>query len=199
MIRPDERLFEEAITSWLAHEGGYRAVKFGNRPEFKAEFDAALGIDLAELFAFIDETQPDEWARVVKAHGGQEATARTKFAKRLTDQVDERGILDVLRHGVSDQNIPIRLAFFKPAHGLTRELVERYERNRLTVTRQLPYEGSGKTLDTCLFVNGLPVATAELKNPITGQGTDHAIDQYRTDRDPANTTLGRRALVVRSS
>ena len=83
----------------------------------------------------------------------------------------------------------IRLAFFKPAHGLTPELVERYEANRLTVTRQLPYEaGATKTLDLCLFVNGIPVATAELKNPLTGQTVEHAMAQYRTDRDPANVT-----------
>jgi type I restriction enzyme R subunit len=195
VIRPDEKLFEAAITSWLVEDGGYRAVKFGNRPEFKADFDAALGLDTKELFAFIEETQPEEWSRVVKAHGGQEATARAKFARRIADQIDDHGTLDALRHGVSDQGIAIRLAFFRPAHGLTPDLVERYQRNRLTVTRQLPYEGAGRTLDTCLFVNGLPVATAELKNPITGQGTDHAVEQYRTDRDPANVTLGRRALV----
>ena len=84
----------------------------------------------------------------------------------------------------------------KPAHALTAELVARYEANRLTVTRQLAYEsGSNKTLDLCLFVNGLPVATAELKNQLTGQTVEHAVEQYRTDRDPKNLTLGRRALV----
>lgn len=82
-----------------------------------------------------------------------------------------------------DLNVLIRLAFFKPAHGLTEELVERYEANRLTVTRQLPFDpSSNKTLDLCLFVNGLPVATAELKNELTGQTVDHAIAQYRQDR-----------------
>ena len=84
----------------------------------------------------------------------------------LTKDLDERGTLDVLRHGVVDLGVELRLAFFKPAHGLTPELVERYRANRLTVTRQLPYDpSSGKTLDLGLFVNGIPVATAELKNP----------------------------------
>ena len=71
---------------------------------------------------------------------------------------------------------------------------QRYDANRLTVTRQLPYEpGSNKTLDLCLFVNGIPVATAELKNPLTDQTVEDAVSQYRTDRDPTNVTLGRRA------
>ena len=79
---------------------------------------------------------------------------------------------------------------------LTPELVAHYDANRLTVTRQLPYDpDSTKTLDLCLFVNGIPVATAELKNQLTGQNIEHAIKQYRTDRDPKNVTLGRRALV----
>ncbi|MGI8816614.1 MAG: type I restriction endonuclease [Pseudonocardia sp.] len=72
------------------------------------------------------------------------------------------------------------------------ELVELYGKNRLTVTRQLMYApGETKSLDLALFVNGLPVATAELKNPLTGQGVDQAISQYRTDRDPKNRTLNR--------
>src|SRR5262249_10680192 len=81
-------------------------------------------------------------------------------------------------------------------HGLTEELRRLYEANRVTVTRQLAYgTGSHKTIDMAFLVNGLPVATAELKNPLTGQNIEHAIAQYRTDRDPANVTLARRALV----
>ena len=71
-----------------------------------------------------------------------------------------------------------------------------YDANRLTVTRQLPFDpDSNKTVDLCLFLNGIPVATAELKNHLTGQNIEHAIEQYRKDRDPKNVTLGRRALV----
>jgi hypothetical protein len=81
-----------------------------------------------------------------------------------------------------DLGVRIRLAFFKPAHGLTPELVARYEANRLTVTRQLPYEpGTNKTLDLTLFVNGIPIATAEFKNALTGQGVEDAKEQYRKD------------------
>ena len=85
---------------------------------------------------------PKAWERLVAVHGG-EAGARTQFADRLAKQIDERGTVDVLRHGVNDHGIEVRLAYFKPAHGLTPELTHLYEANRLTVTRQLPYEATG--------------------------------------------------------
>lgn len=77
-------------------------------------------------------------------------------------------------------------------HGLTPELLRLYDANRVAVTHQLRYEASGNEIDLCLLVNGIPTATAELKNPLTGQNVDHAVTQYRTDRDPTNTTLSRR-------
>ena len=111
--------------------------------------------------------------------------------QRLAQQIDERGTIDVLRHGIRDQNVEIRLSYRKPAFGVAPELVAHYDANRLTVTRQLPFDpDSTKTVDLCLFLNGIPVATAELKNHLTGQNIEHAIKQYRTDRDPKNVTLG---------
>ena len=194
-MRSDERAFEDAITASLVEEGGYRLCKWGTKPEWAAHFDGIRALDTAELFAFLETTQPQAWERLVAVHGGQDG-ARTQVADRLAKQLDERGTVDVLRHGLSDHGVEIRLAYFKPAHGLTPELTERYLANRLTVTRQLPYDAGGtKTLDLCLFVNGIPVATAELKNPLTGQSIEHAKAQYRADRDPSNVTLGRRALV----
>jgi type I restriction enzyme R subunit len=153
------------------------------------------GLDTAELFVFLAATQPQAWERLVGVHGGAEG-AHAQFTDRLSRQLDERGAVDVLRHGVSDHGIEIRLAFFKPAHGLAPALTALFDANRLTVTRQLPYDAdTTKTIDLALFVNGIPVATAELKNPLTNQTVQHAMDQYRTDRDPANVTLGRRAVV----
>jgi type I restriction enzyme R subunit len=196
MTQITEKLFEDAITASLVTDRGYLVCKHGLHPEWKGDFDATLGLDTVELFSFIEETQPQAWALLVKAHGGNPAMAKTKFAARLAVRLDSEGTLDVLRHGVSDQNVEMRLCYFKPAHGLTPELLARYQANRLTVTRQVPYEaGTGKSLDLGLFVNGIPVATAELKNPLTGQGVEQAITQYRTDRDPKNVTLARRALV----
>jgi type I restriction enzyme R subunit len=196
VTRPTEALFEDTITTHLVESGVYLTCKWGTQPRWSSDFDPRLGLDTVELFAFVEATQTKEWATLVKTHGGDPATARLRFLRRLASQIDERGTVDVLRQGVRDQNTEIRLAYFKPAHGLTPALIKRYQANRLTVTRQLPYEpGSNNTLDLCLFVNGLPVATAELKNLLTGQSIDHAIKQYREDRDPNNLTLSRRALV----
>ena len=187
-MKVNEAAFESSIETWLLEHGGY---EHGDA----ATFDARRGLDLTTLLEFVQATQHDAWERLQVLHGGDEQVALGKFADRLAHEIDDRGTVDVLRHGMVDHGVTIRLAFFKPAHGLTPELVERYEANRLTVTRQLPYDpGSNKTLDLCLSLNGLPVATAELKNPLTGQTVDHAIAQYRSDRDPQNTMLGR-ALV----
>jgi type I restriction enzyme R subunit len=196
MSSVSEKLLENEITAHLATEGGYRACKVGIEPRTRQDFDARLGFDTAELFAFIEATQPSGWAKLVKAHGGEEDRARQRFTQRLAQQIDERGTVDVIRHGVRDQNVEIRLSYRKPAFGVAPELVAHYDANRLTVTRQLPFDPeSNKTLDLCLFLNGIPVATAELKNHLTGQTIEQAIKQYRTARDPKIVTLGRRALV----
>ena len=191
-----ERLLEDEISSHLVASGGYQACKFGTDPEVRQDFDATLGLDTAELFAFIGRTQGFQWADLVKAHGGDDELSARRFLQRLAQQLDERGTVDVLRHGVRDQNVEIRLSYRRPAFGVAPELVAHYDANRLTVTRQLPFDpDSKKTVDLCLFLNGIPVATAELKNHLTGQSIEDAIEQYRKDRDPRNVTLGGRALV----
>src|SRR6478609_4329877 len=128
-MKPDERGFEDAIT-------GYLVCKWGTKPEWVADFSPKLGLDTAELLAFITETQPTAWNRLLEVHGGPDGVLQ-QFGDRLAKQLDERGAVDILRHGVNDHGIEVRLAFFKPAHSLTPELTERYLANRLTVTRQL--------------------------------------------------------------
>ena len=187
-MKANERAFEDAIEAWLLGHAGYG----GGSPE---SFDPSLGLDPSGVFAFVRETQEKAWAQLVSRYGGVVGDAEAGFLKRLVAEIDDRGTLDVLRHGVVDQGVSFRLAYFRPAHGLTPELLARFEANRLTVVRQLAYGQVANTLDLCLFVNGIPVATAELKNPLTGQGVEHAKAQYRHDRDPANVLLGRRALV----
>jgi type I restriction enzyme R subunit len=187
-MKVDERGFEESIEASLL-AGGYLKSE-------PAHFDPLLGLDTAELFAFIGETQITEWERLLGRYGNDPDVAQRGFAKRLAAELDARGTVEVLRQGVVDLGVTIRLAFFQPAHGLTPELQELYAANRVSVTRQLAYEpGSTKTLDMVLLVNGIPTATAELKNPLTNQDVEHAIGQYRRDRDPVNLTLARRALV----
>jgi type I restriction enzyme R subunit len=188
-MKPTELAFGDAIESSLITDGGYLKSS-------PANFDPVLGLDPVELFAFIETTQPTEWSNLVALYGNDPAEAQSGFAKRLAAELNNRGTVDVLRHGIVDRGPTFHLAYFKPAHGLTDTLTALYAANRVTVTRQLAYEsGTHKTRDLALLVNGIPTATAELKNPLTNQTVEHAIEQYRKDRDPTNTTLSRRALV----
>ncbi|MGB9112037.1 MAG: DEAD/DEAH box helicase family protein [Acidimicrobiales bacterium] len=183
-----EQTFEDAIEAHLLANGWLQGS-----PD---DFDPITGIGASDLFVFLSATQLMAWSNLVKSYANDETATKDGFRKRLTGQLDERGTLDVLRHGVVDRGVTLQLAFFKPAHSLTPELVERYEANRATLVRQLHYEAtSEKSIDLCLMLNGIPVATAELKNPITGQSIEHAITQYRNDRDPRNLTRSKRALV----
>ena len=125
MTGANETLFEDAISSHLVDHGGYDVCKRGVGHTGPADLDPALGIDTAELFAFVGATQSVSWSALVKHHGGDPGAAQRKFVQRLAQQLDERGTLDVLRHGVMDGPVSIRLAYFKPAHGLTPELVQR--------------------------------------------------------------------------
>ena len=196
MTSAHEAAFEAHIAGWLVEHGGYRRAKLGNVGG-PSDFDGVAGVDTADLFKFIGTTQRERWDQLVDSgYGGDEVLARAGFVLRLASQLDKRGTVDALRRGVVDRNVRIRLAFFRPASGLTPELVERYEANVLSVTRQLRYEpSSNKTIDLALFVNGVPVATAELKNPLTGQRVEHAIHQYRKNRNPKNRTLRRVGMV----
>jgi type I restriction enzyme, R subunit len=188
-MKVDERLFEDAIEQFLLERGGYLQSSPSN-------FDSVMGFDTSELFTFIGATQVKAWSSLLGRYGNNPEAAQRGFAKRLATEIDNRGTVDVLRHGVVDLGVTIKLAFFKPAHNLTLELLALYDANRLTVTRQLAYESaSTKTLDMVLLLNGIPTATVELKNKLTGQTVEHAVAQYRRDRDPANVTLSRRAVV----
>ena len=187
-MKPDEKRFEAAIETALLGSGYLRSEP--------VEFDRSLGLDQSQLFAFIAETQPKPWASLLGRYGGKLEEARKGFAKRLAHELDQRGTVDVLRHGVVDLGESIRLAYFKPAHGLTPELQTLYASNRVTVTRQFRYDPhADSSIDLAILVNGIPTATAELKNPITNQTIEDAIRQYREDRDAANLSLSRRAVV----
>ncbi|MFG1903168.1 type I restriction endonuclease subunit R [Micromonospora carbonacea] len=183
-----ERTFEAAIEAALRQAGWLAGST--------SHYDRSLGLDTAELAAFIGATQPDEWAKLLAYHGNDPNVAQRQFAQYLARQIDERGPLDVLRRGVKDKGVLIRLAYFKPAHAITDDALTLYRANRLTVTRQLAYSTSNNnTLDLVLFVNGIPLATAELKNPLTGQTVEDAKEQYRTSRDAKELLFARRTLV----
>lgn len=147
-----------------------------------SEWDKERALFPAQVCAFLQDTQPKLWAEMKALHGdGLTALLLTTLVKEL----DAKGSLHVLRHGFKFYGKSFRLAQFRPAHGANAEVLALYEKNRLTVTRQVPCHPSDKsTVDVLLALNGLPIATIELKNPGTGQSFRHAIRQYCEDRDP---------------
>ncbi|MDP9792959.1 type I restriction enzyme R subunit [Catenuloplanes nepalensis] len=183
-----EKVFEAAIATELGNALGWdKGLSNGYRPD--------LGLDTGELFTFIGATQKRAFDKLITAYGDL-PTAQREFAARVASEIDKRGALDVLRNGVRDRGATIQLCYFRPGHTLAASALDDYNANRLTVVRQLRY--SAKTqdeLDLTLFVNGIPIATAELKNPLTGQDVESAKKQYRTDRDPKELIFARRTLV----
>lgn len=145
------------------------------------EYDRSLCLLPGDVLDFILITQPAEWKKLQQHHGED---VKRRFLKRLRREIDRRGTLDVLRQGIKDSGCRFRLAYFPPHSGLNAELQKLYESNIFSVVRQLRYSDSGsETLDLVLFLNGLPLFTAELKNPFTGQTVEDAVRQYRRDRD----------------
>lgn len=148
-----------------------------------AAYDRARAVFPADVLAWVQATQPKAWETLTKSHGSR---ADETLLARVRDQLDQRGTLDVLRHGVELLGLktPLKLAEFKPALAMNPDILERYAANRLRVVRQLRYSPHCEnSIDLMLFLNGLPVATVELKTDFT-QSIGDAIDQYRFDRNP---------------
>ena len=172
-----ERIFEDELCEHLAANG------WNVRTHLKdaKSYDRHLALLGEDLLAFVQETQPAEWAKFKKWHNGQ---SDAMFLKRVAKQLDTHGTLHVLRHGFKDVDAKFQLCQFRPAHGKNPALIEAYRKNRLTVVRQLHYSAHNEnSFDLVLFVNGLPVATAELKTDLT-QSVKDAITQYKKDRQP---------------
>jgi len=185
-----EQAFETAIEHYLVSSGGYE-------PGDRDAFDRERCIDPTVFLAFVRETQPKEWAYL-------ETLQKDKAEETLLDDLCRalnslhEGCLSVLRHGFKCFGKLFQAAYFAPASGLNPDTQKLYAANRLTVTRQLRYANRhANTLDVVLSLNGIPVATGELKNPMTAQTWRHAVTQYKNDRDPADLIFQfkKRALV----
>jgi len=185
-----ESAFGDAIVAALLDAGW----ELGNSSDYRAD----VGLDTGRLFEFIGNTQVAEWTDVVDFYGGDPNAAQRGFVKRLDQAITTDGLLDVLRKGVKDHGVRIRVAYFKPSFVESDEILADYRKNRLTVVRELAYATKqadrGNRLDLTLFLNGIPVATAELKNPLTGSGVEHAKEQYREQRDPTELIFARRVI-----
>jgi type I restriction enzyme R subunit len=183
-----ESTLEKLITTHLQQEGWHIGVNLNYSREF--------GLDLHELKLFIVSTQVESWERLISLHGNEDL-ALLKFAERLGKEIDTRGTVDVLRKGVVDLGVKFQTAYFVPAHDLTPENRENYRANRVTVTRQIKMSESNEndSIDLVFFLNGIPVATAELKSQTAGQNVKHAIHQFRYDRKPSDLIFKNRSLV----
>lgn len=134
------------------------------------------------IVSFIKDTQGELWGQMEKLHGTE---LSAKLVDTLIKERDTKGTMHIIRHGFKFYGKTFKLAFFKPAHGLVKETLELFEKNNLHVTRQVPcHPNDGSTVDILLSLNGIPIATMELKNPATGQTWKHAVAQYKSDRDP---------------
>jgi type I restriction enzyme R subunit len=170
--------FEAEICAHLGAHGWLYADGDAGR------FDRASGLFLPDLQDWLQATQPQAWERLSKTHG---TNLLSVLADRVRKNLNERGTLEVLRRGVEmlGLNAPLSLAQFKPALAINPETQARYAANRLRVVRQVNHSPNNPkdALDLVLFLNGIPVATAELKSDFT-QGVQDAVDQYRFDRLP---------------
>jgi type I restriction enzyme R subunit len=158
---------------------GYTA---GSAPDY----DRAHALDVPQLFAFLRATQPEAFKKLalIDANDAKDIN-RLKFLARLSGEIGKRGITDVLRKGVEHGPVHFDLFYGTPSPG-NAKAEKLHAENRFSVTRQLAYsmDATRRALDLCLFINGLPIATFELKNSLTKQTVEDAVEQYRRDRDP---------------
>ena len=170
-----ENGLESLIVKWLAEHNKYEQ---GTNGDYNKEY----AIDETRLFRFLNETQPD---RMEKLGVEKSEQKKRQFLNRLQGELVKRGIVDVLRNGIRVYPTDLILFYLTPTENNTKAK-EMFDKNIFSVTRQLRYSiDAGKlALDMCIFINGLPVITFELKNQLTKQNVDDAVMQYKSDRDP---------------
>ncbi len=170
-----ERAFETYIEEALFSKNSWAKGS-------KQDWDQENALFPNYIFDFIRRTQPDLWDRFEKMHS---SNLESLIIETLIKELDTKGTMPILRHGFKFYGEAIKMAFFMPSHGLNEEAIELYNANTLHVTRQVfchPFDK--KTIDLAFSINGLPVATCELKNPMTGQTWRNAVRQYKVDREP---------------
>ena len=166
---------EALIVKWLVDQNGYEQ---GTNADYNREY----AVDETRLFRFLQDTQPDALEKLGVFKSDMK---KKQFLNRLQGEIAKRGIIDVLRNGVKIYPANLIMFYLTPTENNTKAK-EMFEKNIFSVTRQLQYsmDATRLALDICLFINGLPVITFELKNQLTKQDVDDAVEQYKTDRDP---------------
>lgn len=167
--------FETLIVKWLVEHNGYEE---GSNADYNKEY----AVDETRLFRFLQDTQPTEIEKLGVFHS---EVKKRQFLNRLQGELAKRGIIDVLRNGIKVYPANLIMFYMTPSEN-TPKAQALYQKNIFSITRQLRYSiDAGKlALDMCIFINGLPVITFELKNQLTKQNTDDAVEQYKKDRSP---------------
>jgi len=163
-----------------------------------AAFDREFAVDVEQLFTFLTHTQPEEAAKLgIADYKDKKGIGRQKFLARLQGEISRRGVIAVRRHGIKHGALSFDLFYGTPSPE-NKKAVERHAANRFSITRQLAYsrEETKRALDLCAFINGLPVMTLELKNSLTKQTVEDAVEQYKRDRDPRETLFAFGRCVV---
>jgi len=148
------------------------------------DYDRSHALDVPQLFAFLRATQPEAFKKLAMTDDPKDIN-RLKFLARLSTEIGKRGVIDVLRKGVEHVPVHFDLFYGTPSEG-NAKATALHAQNRFSITRQLAYstDETHRALDLCLFINGLPIATFELKNSLTKQTVEDAVEQYKRDRDP---------------
>ena len=177
-----EKVFEAHIVACLTGDQGYI------ERDCAAHYDVATALDTELLFRFLRMTQPEAWQSLEDHYSTQ---AEAEVLKRLDKALKDNPTHVVLREGIKlVPNIRFALCYFKPASNLNPDLTRLYQANILSVMRQVTYSAKNRNaIDLVTFVNGIHVATMEVKNLLTGQNIRHAEAQYRKDRSPAGEPL----------
>ena len=182
-----EKGFETLIVDWLVQHNGYEE---GSNEDYDKEY----AIDETRLLRFLRDTQPTEIAKL-----GIDAseTKKRQFFNRLSSEITKRGIIDVLRNGVKVYPADLIMFYLTPTEN-NQKSHEMFKKNIFSVTRQLRYasDRAKLALDLCIFINGLPVITMELKNSLTGQTTADAVQQYKDDREPKDILFSFKRCMV---
>lgn len=169
-----EKRFEQDIETYFFNHG-FRKVLPSTYDKEKMLFSEVLE-------EFVSTTQPKAWARYTKLYG---ASAVDKLTRRVNTAISESNVLDVLKKGIKDMGIEIKLCYFKTSSNLNQDLVNLYEGNICGITRQFPYsKNNNNTIDTVLSINGIPLFAFELKDQLKGQDVNNAMRQWKEDRDP---------------
>jgi len=183
---PSEKRFEKHIERELVGRG-YESVS-------PTEYDKSLCLLPTQTLHFIKSSQPKGWEKLVSQYG---VDTEGKVLNRISTEIGKRGVVDVLRNGVSDRGVKLNLTYFQPKSGLNEEHQRLFSTNRFQVVRQVRYSlRNENSLDMVLFLNGIPLLTMELKNQLTNQNIKDSENQYRKDRNPIEPLFGFKRCVV---